>query len=160
MDTLNFLCHEDLAEYMGACVRDGKVVYVVTNYENAKALLKELACFEEIDLFDIELLNPNYDNYKKEYYVVLDSDYRVSIEKAYHEDTEYGDAGYFRFGDEDVIAFIDVNANSRVIKAAEGSSYIAEYEIQLDVSSFEERIEECEDFNDIFEFIYKCLLEE
>lgn len=132
MDTISFLSHADLAEYMADKALDGKTVTAVLFYEDAKTLLKELACFEDTTIENVEIHEPIYKGYSKEFYVTIDDTLRIWVDEAYHEVEETGFKGYYRFGGEDVIALIDSEANSLVIKAAAESGYIAEIEVVAD----------------------------
>ena len=164
MDTICFLSHEDLAEYMGEKALDGKAVTAALFYEDAKALLKELACFEDTTLENIEIHEPVWNGYDKEFYVTIDKDMCVWAEEAYHEVEETGFKGYYRFGGDDVIALIGSDANSQIIKAAEGSSYIAEIEIDADACCECDECcltcEQAEDLKDIIEYILEHIFEE
>ena len=57
MDTISFLSHADLAEYMADKALDGKTVTAVLFYEDAKTLLKELACFEDTTIETLKSMN-------------------------------------------------------------------------------------------------------
>jgi hypothetical protein len=152
MDTYIFLSHESLADYIYSEAAKGKSVVAVLFYEDAKRLLKELARYKETSFDDIELHDCLYDGYDDEYYIIVDEDLCIWSERAYNEVEETGFKGYFRFGDEDVIALIDGDANSQVIKAAEGCDYIAEIEIVDDTC--------CDDECEFCEFHDECAAEE
>ena len=164
MDAICFLSHGDLAEYMCDKALDGKTATAVLFFEDAKVLLKELACFEETTLENIEIHEPIWKGYSKEFYVTIDSDLCVWVEEAYHENEETGFKGYYRFGGEDVVALIDGHANSQVIKAAVDSGYIAEIEIDEDACCGCDECclseEQAEDLKDIIEFILEHIFEE
>lgn len=169
MDTISFLSHADLAEYMGEKALEGKTVTAVLFYEDAKVLLKELACFEDTTIENVEMHEPVWKGYDKEFYVTIDDSLCIWVEEAYHEVEETGFKGYYRFGGEDVIALIDSEASSLVVKAADGSGYIAEIEVVADAccecSECEYR-DECaseefeEGLRDLIEYIFEHFLEE
>ena len=161
MDIISFVSHEDLAEYMLSKAIEGKTVYAVLFYDDAKQLLKELSFFEETEYGSIELEIPNSNQYKKEYYIVLDDEFKIFVQKAFHDDNEWHEAGYYNFGDSDIVALIDSYANSQVIKAA-GNSYCMEIEIDADADH--DPCFDCDDCGvdlpDIIEYMLKTFLEE
>ena len=72
----------DIAEMMYGNAIDGLHTTFVGFYEDAIALVKDLATFEDISFETIEI-NPYYD-YDKEYYVTLDAeDMTLTAERAY-----------------------------------------------------------------------------
>ena len=169
MDIISFLSHADLADYMYEKATDGKTVTAVLFYDDAKTLLKELACFQDTTIEGIEIHEPFFDGYDKEFYVTIDDELCIWVEEAYHEDEGTGFKGYYRFGGNDVIALIDSKANSLVIKAVDKSSYIAEISVAEDIchdckccESRDDCIaEEFEDgFRDLIEYIFKRFIEE
>ena len=169
MDTISFLSHADLAKYMVKKAFDGKTVTAVLFYEDAKVLLKELACFENTAIENVDMHEPIYKGYGKEFYVTIDDNLCIWVEEAYHENEEKDFKGYYRFGGEDVIALIDSEANSRVIKAAEGSEYIAEIGVIADTRYDSECCEHHDEYNaedfeeglrDLIDYIFEHLLEE
>lgn len=129
MKVLSFLSHEDLAEFMIEMALDeGKTSYAVLFYEDARQLLKELSAYEETIIDNIELSEPISKGYSKEFYVVLDTDLHLTVEEAWHDENEYHEGCYYRFGDRNVLALIHSDANSKVISAADGSDC---YEIEI-----------------------------
>lgn len=152
METICFISHKDLAEYMCKHALEGKTLTAALFYEDAKVLLKELACYEDTKLENIEIHEPVYKGYEKEFYITIDNDMCVWAEEAYYEIEKTGFKGYFRFGGDDVIALIGSDANSRIVKAAEGSAHIYEIEINEDVCN------KC--VEDILDFIFKYVFEE
>lgn len=163
MDTLYFLDYMELACYMVDNADDGKAVTAVLFYDDAKELLKELACYEETEIGSIDLHEPEWNGYDKEFYITLDDNLTIWVEEAYHEIEETGFKGYFRFGFENSIALIDGNASSLIVKAAEENDYIAEIEIG---ENCDKDCNECvfdndsEDLKDIIEYIFKNIFEE
>lgn len=138
MEKLSFVSYEDIAEYMFQLASDDKDVTAVVFYDDAKELFKELAMIEDTTIDSAEIHSPKWDGYEKEYYITLNRSYEIFVEKAYHETNEYHEAGYLYFGiDEDEgVALLDGDVDSRIIKAA-GRSLCYEIEID-DGSDFEE----------------------
>lgn len=129
MKVLSFLSHDDLAEFMIEMALDeGKTSYAILFYEDARQLLKELSGYDETEIDNVELSEPIYKGYSKEFYVILDKELHVSVEEAWHDDNEYHKGGYYRFGDKDIIALIDSAANSKILSAAVDSDC---YEIEI-----------------------------
>lgn len=160
MDIISFVSHEDLAEYMVNKALEGNFVYAVLFYDDAKQLLKELSFFEETEYESVELEAPEYSGYEKEYYIILDDEFNIGVEKAFHEENEWHEAGYYKFGDDDVVALIDGYANSQILKAAEGA-YCMEMEIDADADINPcEDCEYCVDLPDIIEYMLKNFIEE
>lgn len=154
MRVLNFENHEDLAEFMMDIVKeDEKIVYAVLFYEDARQLLKELASYNETIIGNIELTDPLNKGYNKEFYVILDSEYRIDVEEAWHDKNEYHDQGYYWFGDKDVLALVHSDVNSKVIEATDGSTCY-EIEIEEDLEKSFKDIEK-EDFFDFLEFCFR-----
>ena len=92
---LSFETHEDLAECMFELVEETKdIVYAVVFYDDAKQLLKELGYIQETVFSNINLEDPEWTEYNKEYYVTIDKDYEISVEPAWHEKSEWRDACY------------------------------------------------------------------
>ena len=160
MDTINFSTHNDLAYYMIDKATDGKMVTAALFYEDAKELLKELAYYEETTIGNIELHEPIWNGYDKEFYVTLDDELCIWVEEAYHEVEETNFKGYFRLGCDDSIALIDGKASSLLVKAAEENEYIAE--IEIGSSNCDEcfACDDTEDLKDIIEFIFEHFPEE
>lgn len=168
MEILSFESHEDLASYMCYHAQTGKTVYTVLFYEDAKELLKELLNYEETYIDSIEISDPLYSGYDKEYYVILDSELKINVEKAFHEKCKIReDEFYYSFGDPNTLALIDSNANSLVIKAA-NDSHCAEIEIDSDIDDYDDYCdhdvvidEEFEiDLCDFIEYLYNHMLED
>ena len=160
MDKIVFKTHSDLAEYMLKNASEGNTVYAVLFYEDARKLLKELLLFDKTEVNNIELNEPMWKRYDKEFYVVLDENFGVDIEEAYHEKNKYHDAGYYKFGDADIentIALMDGEANSKIIAAA-GKSHCVEIEINPDIyiKLVEERINDV--ISKSFQKLFSCIL--
>ena len=139
MKILNFLNHEDLAEFMVKIALEDITVCAVVFYEDAIKLLKELAKYDESTIESVELTNPLYKGYDKEYYVFVDTDLSISVDEAWHDTNEYHEAGYLTFGGHNTVTFVHGDADAKVLKAV-GESVTFEIEI-LDE-------QECENDND------------
>ena len=142
---LSFETHEDLAECMFELVEETKdIVYAVVFYDDAKQLLKELGYIEETVFSNINLEDPEWTEYNKEYYVTIDKDYEISVEPAWHEKSEWRDACYF--GACDGIALIHSDANSKILEVLDDCEC---YEFSIDDDSeCDGRCEECAIFDD------------
>lgn len=161
MDMMSFVSHADLAEYMCDNALEGKTVTAILFYEDAKVLLKELSYFEDTTIENVDLHAAMWSGYYKEFYVSIGEDLGIWVEEAYLKNEDTGFEGYKRFGDEDVIALIDGDVNSSVIKAA-GNARCIEFEIDADC--YCGCCEECDGYNvdlsDIIEYLLRHLYEE
>lgn len=73
----------DLAALMDVQAFEGDNVTFVGLYEDVRELIKELALIEEVVFERIDIEPVELDGYDKEYYINIDSDMRVWVEKAY-----------------------------------------------------------------------------
>lgn len=162
MQKISFPDYSSMASYIYEKAQEGKYVYTVLFYDDAKEILKELSLFEDTEFEFIELRAPDWSGYTKEFYLVLDPQMHISCEEAWHEANEYHDACYYRFGDDDVVALIDGDASSLILDAA-GTSQCIEIEIDRDIDNDCDCCEDCdecieltiEDIIDIiFDFIF------
>lgn len=128
MNKITFRNHKELADFMHTNACYGITVYAVLFYKDAKKLLKKLISFDRTNILDIEINDSTYDGYDKEYYVIIDGEMNVSCEKAFHKKNKYHGEGYYNFGNDGILTLIDGDANSLIIKSAEGSICF-EYEI-------------------------------
>ena len=124
----------DLAERVYAYAEEGNTVYSVLFYDQASALMRAFLEYEEVSCERINLDDGEGSKYKKEYYVILDSEMKLSVEPAYSSNNYY--TGYLSFYAD--VAFIDGEASSYVIKAIDNS----------DCECFELYIDECVLCND------------
>lgn len=128
--------YESLAEYIcETAVEEKKTIYTALLYDDAKKLLNELALFEDSELDNIEIHEPFWQGYEREFYIVVDEELHINVEVAYHEKNEYHDACYYRFGDEEVIALLGSDTNCKLLDAVDGACRI--YEIEI-IDSFNE----------------------
>lgn len=82
--------YEELADYMVDAVQDEEEYYITAAlfYEDAANLAKELLRFENVDIEFFEIEPPEYNNYAREYYVTIDNNLGLSVEKAYNSDKD------------------------------------------------------------------------
>ena len=142
---LSFETHADLALCMCELAEEANsLVYAVVFYEDAKQLLKMFGGIEEVEFGNVELNNPQWNGYNKEYYVSVDENFEVNVEPAWHEKSEWRDACYF--GACDGIALIRSDANSKILEVLDDCEC---YEFSID-DDFEcdGRCEECVIFDD------------
>ena len=143
----SFATHADLAEAMCRLAESGKVVYAALFYEDARALLKELAYFDEVTFGNIDIEDPQWGGYKREYYVYVDDEYNVGVEPAWRE-KEGTDKGIY-LGASGCIVLIHSDANSKIIEAMKDSD-CAEFDIDIDADC-DGCCECCEMFDDDYE---------
>ena len=129
----SFATHADLAEAMCKLAESGKVVYAALFYEDARALLKELAYFDEVTFGNIDIEDPQWGGYKREYYVYVDDEYNVGVEPAWRE-KEGTDKGIY-LGASGCIVLIHSAANSKIIEAMKDSD-CAEFDIDIDADCY------------------------
>lgn len=100
--------YEELSEYMVDKAQDGFYTVAVLFYKDALNLLRELMCYDAVEVEALDIHSKEYDGYNKEYYVSLADDMVVSVEPAYvngrYLDTEAD------------LTLIDGDANSAIIK--------------------------------------------
>ena len=167
---LSFETHADLALCMADIAENKNVVYAVVFYEDAKRLIKELGCIEGTTFGCVELYDPLWNGYTKEYYVSVDENLKIDVEPAWHEKNEWHDAGYLRA--DSSIAFIHSDASSKIIEALKDCT-CAEFFIDADADCddcdgcrlccIEDDDEGCEELNsaiiDFFESVLEAFLE-
>lgn len=157
---------DDVADFIYYLASEqNKTIYAVLFYDEAKKLVQELLRIEGTEIDSIELFEPTYDGYNKEYYIVFDKDLEISVEKAYHNDV------YHRFGDNNTVVLVQENVNPKVVKVA---SYSNLFQIELckpeeedsEEEDFECSDDECEiemyeiDYDELMKYILNKLLEE
>lgn len=73
----------DLADIMYSNIRNGcEMVSFIGMYQDTKELIEKLLGFDDFMIYST-VIKPNYNNYNKEYLVVLDNDMNIYCEKAY-----------------------------------------------------------------------------
>ena len=75
--------HLELCEYMIDKAQDGFYTVAVLYYADAMKLLAEFMCYDDIKKMFIDIENPEIDNYDREYYISLNGDMELFVEKAY-----------------------------------------------------------------------------
>ena len=75
----------ELAEYMIGKVAEEFNVTATLFYDDAVALTRELMSYEDIDVGCLEIMTPEYNGYKKEYYVTLSEDNVLAVEPAWKD---------------------------------------------------------------------------
>ncbi len=156
---------KELAQNMMSKTEDFDLVYAVLFPDEAMALTKELLTIKGTTIGTITLEEVEYDNYEKEYYVCLTDDYKVSVERAYHEANEYHGAMYYTIGG--AYVFIDEDASSTIVSTAENCVF-AELKVKDKAPADDEDCECTEaacieiDFEDLYrhllEYIYKEMI--
>lgn len=116
---LSFATHADLADAMVSLADEGKVIYAAMFYDDARALLKELAYFDEVTFGNLDIEDPQWGGYQREYYVYIDEEYKVGVEHAWREKED--DKRGIYLGAEGCIVLVHSDANSRIIEAMKGS---------------------------------------
>lgn len=106
---------------------EGKYVYSVLFYEEAVAVMRVLLNDNDIDIFTVDICDPECNGYEKEYYLTLDPEMVLSCEPAWHEKNEYHDAGYLKF-DADVI-YIDGEAKSKILECCDSDAEVTELDL-------------------------------
>ena len=94
MERLVFNDYKALAECMANAAEQGDTTYAVLFFEDAVGLMKELFRLHDVTVGGIDINQQDYDGYNKEYYISLDGEYQIDIEKAWHDTNEYCDEGY------------------------------------------------------------------
>ncbi len=74
MNKLNFKNIECLAEYMHDKSCDDKYVIAVLFYDKASKLIKSLLAYDDVELESLQIEPPEWNDYTKEYYVILSCD--------------------------------------------------------------------------------------
>lgn len=94
-------------------------------YEDARNVVAELLKNDKVTIDFIELESPEIDNYGYEYYISLDGEYNLSVEKAWYE--KYREAGYYINSCE--ILFMEKSCDYEIITASEDCcAYIVSFE--------------------------------
>ena len=86
MERLYFENYETLSEYMLEMAESGEHIVAALFYADALKLLRELMIFEEVEPIGIEIEPEDYSGYDREYYVSVNEDLQIDIEKAYRND--------------------------------------------------------------------------
>ncbi len=133
MDRIFFYDIAELGNFMYESAEDESLtVSSVMLYDKAVELIRWLMTYDDITVGSINIENEDYNGYKKEFYITLDSDLILDVAPAYKFKTEKSSAGYTDI-DADLILY-DGDVNSRI---AIQSECLNKFEIIFD--------EECED---------------
>ena len=128
---LSFETHEDLAVCMCEMAEElNTTIYAVVFYEDAMSLLKSFGCINETKFSSMEIENPEWDGYVKEYYVCVDEDLEVSVEPAWRDKGKYNEACYVGVGD-DCVVLVHSNANSKILEVLKECDCV-EFDIDAD----------------------------
>lgn len=142
LDTIIFDDYIDLADHMLEVTNEDHFSCVVMKYDKARQLVKAIACFKEVEIGCIDIADEQWNGYNKEYYVTLatytDGVYELSVEPAWHEDSEYRKACYFDV--DHAIVFVDSDASSAILNHIGNHSKI--YEVEMDIDEYD--CDECE----------------
>lgn len=149
MDRMTFNTYDELAEYMFTKATDGYDITSTLFVEDAMGLLKILMQYEEIDIGEINISQPEYSGYNKEYYVSLSSDMTLNVQAAQI------DNGYI-FAEPDIM-LIHGDASSSIIQTLNPEDCIEIY-IHDGICTDNTRTENDEDHNydenDIFDALF------
>lgn len=129
MRKIVFSSYAELVDNMMDVANDGGTAYAICFFDDAKAVVKELLSREETEIAGINISEPNYCGYNKEYYISIDGDFLVDVEPAWHDKNEHNDAGYLWYDCEAV--YVVGDANSASIKHIDKSKCF-EIEFNLD----------------------------
>lgn len=108
MDRMIFNTYNELAEYMFTKASDGYNITSTLFVGDAIELLRTLIQYEEIDIGEINISQPEYNGYNKEYYISLSNDMILNVQAA------QVDNGYI-FAEPDIM-LIRGEASSSIIK--------------------------------------------
>lgn len=108
MDRMIFNTYNELAEYMFTKASDGYNITSTLFVGDAIELLRTLIQYEEIDIGEINISQPEYNGYNKEYYISLSNDMILNVQAA------QVDNGYI-FAEPDIM-LIHGEASSSIIK--------------------------------------------
>lgn len=97
---------EELADMMLDDADKGGFVTSLVKYEDAVELIKSILDSEYTTIECITVEPPEHDGYDKEFYVTLDNNLKLWVEKAWHETNKYHEAGYL-MTDADAIYILD-----------------------------------------------------
>lgn len=108
MDRMIFNTYDKLAEYMFNKAGDGFDITSTLFAEDATELLRFLTKYDEVYIGEINVAQPEYGDYNKEYYVSLSGDMVLTIQPAW-----YGDEYIYAEPD---IMLIHGEASSSIVK--------------------------------------------
>lgn len=112
MDIIKATSYCQLANLLLDLCSEGKIVSCAMDYEKTKILFTELIRNEDVVIDNVYLEDEYMHGYCREFYLTIDENYHVSVEKAYRM-TEFGDGIYlFNYAD---IHIFDGEASSSII---------------------------------------------
>lgn len=138
MDRMIFNTYNELAEYMCTKASDGYNITSTLFVGDAMELLRTLIQYEEIDIGEINISQPEYNGYNKEYYISLNNDMILNVQAA------QVDNGYI-FAEPDIM-LIHGDASSSIIKTMNLDDCIEIY-IRDSVSGDDIYFDNDEDYN-------------
>lgn len=115
-------------------------VSFITKYDNAIIILKELLGYTELTPFLIDISDPSFDGYDKEFIISVSNDDEVFCEKFYRND-KY-------LSPDDGVVFVLPDCSDECISHI--YKYKASFFIDVDINDDIEKCDCCED-NDVYE---------
>ena len=119
MKRLHFENMNALAEFMVCGVADKEHIVATLFFDEAKALVKALLQYENIEITAIDMNEPEFDGYCDEYYVSILENHELFVSKA------MGDKGYL-LTDADIM-FISPDASSAIVIRNDDTDMIETY---------------------------------
>lgn len=113
-EKIKFNSYTELVDEMINVANDGCVAYAICFFDDAKNIVKELLSRDNTEIAGLNISEPSYCDYNKEYFISIDGDMLIDVEPGWHEKNEYHEAGYLWYDAEKV--FIVGDANSAAIK--------------------------------------------
>lgn len=149
MDRMTFNTYNELAEYMFTKADDGYNITSTLFVGDAMELLKMLMRYEEIDIGEINISQPEYNGYDKEYYISLSSDMTLNVQAAQVD-------GIYIYAEPDIM-LIHGDASSSIIKTMNLDDCVEIY-IRDGICSDNAYAENDEDYdydkNDVFDTLF------
>ena len=105
----------DLAHSIYNNAHHNKEVYAVLFFEEAEALMRELLAYDDVNVGCIEIWDAAFNDYSQEYYVCLDQEMTLWVQKAYDETADNYKGKYLGFEADKV--YVDGRANYSIVKA-------------------------------------------
>ena len=133
----------EVAELMYDTASDGKDTTFVGLYEDVVELIKDLAIFDDVFIERIDVEPDFLRGYEKEFYVELDTEMRLWVEKAYNLDNEV-----YMYNETEIL-FVADDCNSKILDRVD---YQDAYEISYGVDECTGNCECC-DCNDSHEVV-------
>lgn len=112
MEVLRLKGFQDLAKRMHNDAKHGKVVYSVLFFANAVELIKLLLKYDDVNISTVDISEYKFEAYAKEYYIVLDDEMNLYVEKAFVLAEKYMKEKYLNFTAN--VLYIDGHASSTI----------------------------------------------